>query len=316
MDLEIFEQKIFSQNGEDGVTMKLIELIYGNEENNNKNNKNKYYVEFGVEDGRECNTRILREKYQWQGLQMDGSNENATIHLKKEFITRENIVELFQKYQVPAKINLLSVDIDYNDFYCLKAILAKYTCDIIICEYNATHLATDDKIIIYDSDGMWDGSNYFGTSLSALEKLGNRYNYSLIYCDKKGVNCFFVHNALLFTKKLQFKDFGDICKLYRPAKYGPGPNGGHRPDPYHRPYITYAESLADNHLSLGTSVLNSKIIRLNRVYPANAVFILHAHPFPDTFTTQINGSLLKVTRTDLLENSGWAYPHSGYIVTP
>ena len=56
MDLRLFENKIFSQNGEDGITMKLVELIY------NDNNDNKYYVEFGVGNGIECNTRILRDR--------------------------------------------------------------------------------------------------------------------------------------------------------------------------------------------------------------------------------------------------------------
>lgn len=58
MILENFEFKNFSQNGEDGVTMKLIELIYDN--NTDNNGENKFYVEFGVENGVECNTRILR----------------------------------------------------------------------------------------------------------------------------------------------------------------------------------------------------------------------------------------------------------------
>ena len=81
MDLRFFEKRIFSQNGEDGITMKLLELIY------NGNNDNKFYVEFGVENGMECNTRILREKYNWKGLQMDGNNESNNINLQKEFIT-------------------------------------------------------------------------------------------------------------------------------------------------------------------------------------------------------------------------------------
>ena len=54
MDLSLFENKIFSQNGEDGIIMKLVELIY------NGDNHNRVYVEFGVENGIECNTRILR----------------------------------------------------------------------------------------------------------------------------------------------------------------------------------------------------------------------------------------------------------------
>ena len=90
--------------------MKLLELIYG------KNDK--FYVEFGVENGMDCNTWILREYYNWRGLQMDRAMK--MINLWKEFITKENVAELFIKYNVPKNINLLSVDIDFNDFYCLK----------------------------------------------------------------------------------------------------------------------------------------------------------------------------------------------------
>ena len=110
MDLSLFENKIYSQNGEDGVTMKLIELIYNGDHNN------KVYIEFGVETGVECNTRILWEFYRWSGLQMDGGNENDVINLRKEFITKDNIVDLFIKYNVPKIINVLSIDIDFTPF--------------------------------------------------------------------------------------------------------------------------------------------------------------------------------------------------------
>lgn len=95
MNLNNFEQKIWSQNGEDGITMKLIELLDINEQ--------KFYVEFGVENGNECNTKILRE-LKWDGLIMDGGYENKNINLQKEFITKENINELFKKYNVPKKL--------------------------------------------------------------------------------------------------------------------------------------------------------------------------------------------------------------------
>lgn len=239
MDLELFEEKIYSQNGEDGITEKLLELIYGKD----APTEDKYYVEFGVVNGVECNTRILWEKYGWLGLQMDGYYENPNINLKKEYIIKENVVELFCKYNVPKRINILSIDIDFNDFYCLKEILEQYTCDIIICEYNATHLANEDKIIIYDRCGSWDDTNYFGASLLAFDKLGKKYNYSLIYCDKNGVNCFFVHNDIISQKNLQFKNIGDIEKIYRPPTYGNGPNGGHTQDPDNRPYISFEEAI-------------------------------------------------------------------------
>ena len=238
IDLEQFEQKIFSQNGEDGVTMKLIELLYTND------TTPKFYVEFGVENGDECNTRILREKYNWGGLQMDGDHENNEINLRKEFITKDNVVKLFEKYSVPENINLLSVDIDFNDFYCLKKIFENYTCDIIICEYNATHSPTEDKIVIYDrSNRGWDGSNYFGASLLSITKLGKKYNYSLVYCDKKGVNCFLIRDEIMKSMKLKFKNVGYIHQLYRFPRYSYGPNGGHPQDPYNRRYLTFEEAI-------------------------------------------------------------------------
>jgi hypothetical protein len=65
INLEPYEQKYFSQNGEDGITLKLVELIYNND------NHDKFYIEFGVENGNECNTVYFKRKnligvdYKW-----------------------------------------------------------------------------------------------------------------------------------------------------------------------------------------------------------------------------------------------------------
>lgn len=83
------EHKIYSQNGEDGIISSLLHCVgYGH----------KYFVEFGVEDGAECNTRYLREYAGFTGLMMDGGYENKSIGLHKELVTQENINELFEKY--------------------------------------------------------------------------------------------------------------------------------------------------------------------------------------------------------------------------
>lgn len=230
----MLEHRIYSQNGEDGITEFLVNTI---------DCKNKYYVEFGVENGMECNTRILREKYKWKGLLMDGSNQNDDINLKKEFINRENIVQLFEKYQVPKHINYLCVDIDSNDFYCLNEILKNYTVDIIVCEYNATHLPHEDKVIKYKNDFMWDGSNYYGASLLSITKLCNSFGYSLVYCDSQGVNAFFVRDDVDFD----FENKNDVEKLYNKPKFSIGPNGGHPEDFLNRTYLTYEEALLYDH---------------------------------------------------------------------
>jgi hypothetical protein len=69
------------------------------------------------------------------------------------------------------------------------------------------------------------------------------YNYSLIYCNKNGVNCFLVDNNIIKNKDLQIKNIGDITQIYKPAAYGYGPNGGHRQDPYNRKYISFEEAI-------------------------------------------------------------------------
>jgi FkbM family methyltransferase len=237
INLGIYEAKKFSQFGEDGITIKLVNLIYGSDI------YNKNYVEFGVESGSECNTRVLSEMLGWRGLLMDAGYENNKINLKKEFINKENIINLLEKYEVPKHINVLSVDIDFNDFYCLNEILKKYTCDIIICEYNATHLPHEDNIVIYDKDATWDETNYFGASLLSLYKLGKKYNYSLVYSTYTGVNCFFVANDIINSKKLNFKNINNVEKIYNTPKYGSGPNGGHKQDHLNRKFITFEEAL-------------------------------------------------------------------------
>jgi len=225
-DLIKYEKKIYSQNGEDGITLEIIKRL---------NIENGFYVEFGTDNGSECNTRVLREKYNWKGLLMDGSHQNDNINLKKEYITRENIVSLFEKYDVPKKFNLLNIDIDFNDFYVLYQILKNYSMDIIILEYNAFFHPNQDSIIKYDPNGGWDGTNYFGASLLSFTKLLNKFDYSLIYTDKKGINAFFVKNIY----NSLFKYSNNLSILYNSAKYGPGPRGSHYEDKKLRKYVSF-----------------------------------------------------------------------------
>ena len=113
-DLLNRELKVHSQNGEDGV----LEMIFAE-----IGVTNKFFVEFGCGDATECNAAYLLEQG-WHGLMMDGvgvsRNQRATV--RREFITAENINFLFQKYEIPDVFDLLSVDIDGNDFWVWQAI--------------------------------------------------------------------------------------------------------------------------------------------------------------------------------------------------
>lgn len=219
--LRFREARLYSQNGEDGITLALCEVIQP---------VPKFFVEFGTEAGTECNMRIMREKFGWSGLQMDGAHENEFI--KKEYLTKDNIVSIFEKYEVPKEFGILSVDIDGNDWYLLREIFkAGYSFDILIVEYNASLGPVEDQVIIYDESFAWDGTLYYGASLKALENLGNSFGYTLVYCESKGVNAFFVNN-----KHINLFEIGNKGAIFRPPYYGPH-YGGHRPDPTDRKFI-------------------------------------------------------------------------------
>jgi hypothetical protein len=229
--LSKYEKKKFSQNGEDGVIRAIFSFI---------GTTNKYYVEFGVEDGIQCNTRNLREKFGWTGLMMDGSHENTSINLHKEFITAENINELFQKYQVPTEFDLLSIDIDYNDFYIWYA-LENYKPRVVVIEYNATHQPNEDKVAMYNPTYMWDFTNYFGASILALKRLGNLKGYTLVYAEKQGVNLFFIRKDVI--EGLPFYNADKAKKLYAAPRYGNGPNHGHPRDRLQREFLTSEQAI-------------------------------------------------------------------------
>ncbi|QUC64796.1 hypothetical protein NsoK4_00460 [Nitrosopumilus sp. K4] len=219
-DINFFEKTIYSQNGEDGI----IEFIFSQ-----IGTTNKFFVEFGVNDGTICNTRYLFEKNKWDGLMMDDLPENQP-HIKKEFITAENINQLFEKYKVPKHFDLLSIDVDYNDYWVWKAITGYYP-RVVIIEYNSSIPPNESKTVPYSATTKWDKNNktnYFGASLLALKKLGFQKGYTLVGCDSRGINAFFIKNELTKGRKIE----KDIKKIYRPPKYGVRINGilaGHPP---------------------------------------------------------------------------------------
>lgn len=152
-----FEQKIYSQNGEDGIIHYLFNII---------GTTNKYCVEFGVGDGSECNTRYLIEAEEWKYLHMD-AEADPNGNIKKEVITAENINILLKKYGVPSEFDLLSIDIDSNEYWIWKAI-ENYLPRVVIIEYNASIPVTESMTIAYDPFFKWDVSSYYGASLLAL----------------------------------------------------------------------------------------------------------------------------------------------------
>lgn len=213
IDLRLYEISRISQNGEDGVLEKIFQLI---------GTTNKYYVEFGAGNGHYCsNVKYLREKYNWTGLLMDGAcsnsmNDDLLINLHKEFITAENICNLFKKYNVPHEFDLISIDIDRNDFYVWKTLSAAYKPRVVIIEFNAIFNSNEDKVIKYEANAIWDGRHYFGASILALFNLARKLGYSLVYEESAAVNLFFIRDDILTSSMIKFKNVNNVTKIHKP----------------------------------------------------------------------------------------------------
>ncbi len=193
------EFSVFSQWGEDGILSWLVDIVQP---------KAKKFVEFGVEDYRESNTRYLLMTRYWSGLVMDGSDENLAAILQdnisykydlksvRSFITRENISEILSSNGMGDHLGILSVDIDGVDYWVLEAI--QNSADIVVVEYNA--MFPDAAVTVpYDPAFVrlqkhWSGL-YCGASLPAFQHLLEKRGYKLVGTNKAGTNAFFVATA-------------------------------------------------------------------------------------------------------------------------
>lgn len=209
---ENVEFSVYSQGGEDGIIQAILKVVYGK---SSKSRQNKSFVEFGVEDYREANTRYLALAHGWRGVVMDGSPSNINaltndfdywrmdVRGYAEFITAENVETLIYRYSPDAEnLKLLSIDIDGNDYWVWKALTIRP--EIVIVEYNHRFGATKSVVVPYDPafnryQAHYSGI-YFGCSLQALVKLGKEKGYRLVATNSTGVNAFFVRNDVLGDK--------------------------------------------------------------------------------------------------------------------
>lgn len=230
IDLSTFEKRYISQQGEDGVLEAIFEFIGAD---------SKYYVEFGAGDGHVCsNTKYLREARGWKGLLLDGRFPSTPLlNLYNAYITAENICSLFKQYKVPCEFDLISIDIDRNDFYVWNALCKEYSPRVVVIEFNKHFGCDQDKVIKYDAYKSWNGTEYFGASILAFYNLGKKLGYSLVYQESNGVNLFFIRNDILQEKNLHFKNMNDVKKIYNAQ-----PGFPHR-DHHNETFITSEQAL-------------------------------------------------------------------------
>jgi hypothetical protein len=214
------EFRVFSQFGEDGIIQFLVQRVPI---------ENEVFVEFGVADYRESNTRFLLMHDNWRGLVLDGDDAmheflrssglawRHHIDAKTAFIDRENINDLIRDARIEGDIGLLSVDLDGNDYWILEAIDV-VSPRIMVVEYNSTFGPEAAVTVPYDpafvrSEKHWSWL-YWGASLAAMTRLANQNGLALVGGNRAGNNAFFVRRDLL----------GGIPELsvavaYRPSRF-------------------------------------------------------------------------------------------------
>jgi hypothetical protein len=199
--LHRYALQVNSQNGEDGIIREIFRRI---------GTSNRVFVEIGVGDGKECNTAFLLSQG-WSGYWLDASDAFLrTLETQREsyhgcltpcvsVVDKENIAALFERLGIPKQYDLLSLDIDQNTFHVWEA-LRGFTPRVVVVEYNAAIPPDIDWKVQYVAERAWDGTQNFGASLKAFEKLGSQLGYSLVGCDFNGINAFFVRNDLTSDK--------------------------------------------------------------------------------------------------------------------
>ena len=198
--------KVYSQNDEDGIIAEIFRRI---------GTTSRTFVEFGVETGVECNSAKLLVDG-WRGLWIESNAASAAairrdfapfiadhkLVLEESLVTAENINALIGQGGFSGEIDLLSIDIDRNDYWVWKAIDA-VDPRVVVIEYNATLRPPMALVVPYRADAQWDGSNHYGASLEALVRLAAAKKYRLVGCSIAGVNAFFVRVDLCADRFLE-----------------------------------------------------------------------------------------------------------------
>jgi hypothetical protein len=174
---------VTSQQGEDGIIEKIFEVLGINIG---------WCVDIGAGGVHNSNTYNLMRNG-WKGVFID-KNYRKLSELKRKYRNSNAIFinaeigfssdSLLKGTELPKEFELLSLDIDGNDYYVWQS-LKEYTPMVVVIEFNPC-IKLNDYVQPFDGKG--------GASLSMLNKLGKEKGYELISATT--INAFFVKREL------------------------------------------------------------------------------------------------------------------------
>ena len=192
--------RCYSQFEEDGILLYIFGLIGA---------KDKVAVEICAGDGVQCNTANLIINHGWQGFLFDG--DERFVEQGKRFyakhpdtflnppqfnqcwVTRENVNQIVSEAGISGDVDLLSLDIDGMDYWIWEQ-LDIIKPRVVVCETQNIIPPELSLTVPYDPEFIRVTPDYFGASLAAMTKLGNKKGYRLVGTHRYGFNAFYVRN--------------------------------------------------------------------------------------------------------------------------
>jgi hypothetical protein len=183
--------------------------------------QSKYFIDIGASCSTEHSQSEVLLELGFSGLMFECDTQKFPIQFQKmmgknvivspEKVTVDNILHLLESNNVPDGF-YLTIDIDGYDYFVLDKILSKYKPQLIVSEINEKIPAGVKFTVEYDNDYFWDGSHYYGYSLSMLSELLEKYGYRIEELD---------YNNVILTPGLQVEDIKDVYErgyLNRPER--------------------------------------------------------------------------------------------------
>lgn len=218
LDLTQLGPSLYAQGSEEAIIGRILERI---------DPGSRYCVDIGASDGlRNSNTAMLLKEHGWSGTLVEGSayrfgrlrehyGDAGNVRLLADRVQPSTVDALLTEAGVPPTFDLLSLDIDGNDYWVWRGLQA-HRPRLVVVEYNPYYPPPERWVMAYDPDHQWDGSTHYGASLESLVALGKAKGYELACCDDMGNNAFFVDAALYPLLGIANNE---TRRLFRPAMY-------------------------------------------------------------------------------------------------
>lgn len=218
LDLSGLAPSLYAQGTEEAILARLMERIKP---------VHRFCVDIGASDGlRNSNTARLLRDDAWSGWLAEGSDYRFGklaahyagangVQLHHGRVQPDDVDRLLAGADAPQDFDLLSIDIDGNDYWLWRGLQA-FRPRIVVIEYNPYYAPPERWVMCFNPDHEWDGSTYYGASLESLYRLGKQKGYELVCCDDMGNNAFFVREDLYARLGIANND---PSVLFRPAMY-------------------------------------------------------------------------------------------------